>query len=184
MKVGVFLAEGFEEIEAFTVIDVLRRARIDVSTVAVSDNFDIQGAHGITVITDCIIEEFRFDLYDMLLLPGGMPGTLNLMKSTLLTDQIKKFNEKGKWLAAICAAPRVLGSLGVLEGKTATCYPGNEKELKGAELSTENVVISDNVVTSRGAGTAMMFALELVKLIRSEKIAQELKENMLIPHEI
>lgn len=159
-----FLANGFEEVEAITVIDVLRRAEKKVITVGIGDNI-ITGSHGITVVADTydMLVEFDDEL-EMVFLPGGMPGTINLEKSAVVQKALEYCNEKNKYIAAICAAPSILGHKGLLSGKKACCYPGFEQELEGAEVLYDAVVRDGNIITSRGAGTAMKFALELVEL--------------------
>lgn len=159
-----FLANGFEEVEAITVIDVLRRAEKKVITVGIGDNI-ITGAHGITVVADTydMLVEFDDEL-EMVFLPGGMPGTINLEKSAVVQKALEYCNENNKIIAAICAAPSILGHKGLLDGRKACCYPGFEQELEGAEVLYDAVVKDGNIITSRGAGTAMKLALELVKL--------------------
>lgn len=180
MKVYVHLADGFEEIEALTVIDVLRRAGIDTRAVSVTGRKEVVGAHQIKVVSDLLFEDADYSEADMMILPGGMPGTVNLDKHEGLKSKILEFRDKGKWLAAICAAPSILGKLGLLGGKTATCYPGFEKFLTGAKTSKNPVEVSGNVITSRGPGTAMYFALEIVRIIKGEGMAQKLKEGMIV----
>lgn len=167
--VFVHLAEGFEEIEALTIVDVLRRAKIETETVSIMGTLSVTGAHGIRVIADIFFEDAVYDNCEMIVLPGGMPGATNLDEHARLREKIQSFAVHGKRIAAICAAPLVFGHAGVLEGKEATCYPGFEKELAGAVLSEEPVCVSDNIITSRGPGTAMAFALELVRQIKSDK---------------
>lgn len=180
MKAAIFLAEGFEEIEALATVDVLRRGGIDVKTVSVTGKFDVEGAHGITVLTDILFEDTDFHGMDILILPGGMPGTRNLEKHSGLIDLIKRFHKDNKWIAAICAAPKILGKLGLLKGQVATCYPGFEKDLEGAILSDESVVLSSQFITSRGAGTAVLFGLKIVELLKNKETADELKEKMIV----
>jgi 4-methyl-5(b-hydroxyethyl)-thiazole monophosphate biosynthesis len=117
---------------------------------------------------------------DILILPGGMPGTRNLEKHSGLIDLIKRFHKDNKWIAAICAAPKILGKLGLLKGQVATCYPGFEKDLEGAILSDESVVLSSQFITSRGAGTAVLFGLKIVELLKNKETADELKEKMIV----
>lgn len=173
-KVLIFLAEGHEEIEALTVVDLLRRADIEIEMVSITGNKKVPGSHGITTVCDKFIENVNFERADMLVLPGGMPGTLNLELCEPLMDQIHGFNAVGKGLAAICAAPTVLGKAGLLKGKKATCYPGMEKDLIDAELSTDEVCHDGHIITSRGLGTAIPFALEIVKTFKGEDAANQL----------
>ena len=179
-KAYVFLADGFEEIEGLTVVDVLRRAGAEVEMVSVMDRKEITGAHGIRVEADRMIEEAgEADLY---VLPGGMPGTLNLRNHEKLCALLKEFAAKDKKIAAICAAPMILGELGILKGKRATCYPGFEEKLFGAEVCTERVVRDGNLTTSRGLGTAISFALELISQLYGEEKAEEIKKSVIYGH--
>mgnify|MGYP002624056392 FL=1 len=177
-KVLVFFAEGFEEIEALTVVDVLRRADVDTVMVSVTGNKRVPGSHGIAVGCDKLIETINFDNADMIVLPGGMPGTLNLELCEQLMDQVQGFAVSKKYLAAICAAPTVLGRAGILKGKTATCYPGMEKDLIGANLSTESVCHDGNIITSRGLGTAIDFSLEIIRTLLGDDAASDMAEKI------
>ena len=178
-KVVVFLADGFEEIEGLTVVDLLRRAEIQVIMASIMGRESVTGAHGITVNADALAEEVDFSDADMVVLPGGMPGTLNLGKCTLVTDKVMEFFKEGKEVAAICAAPSVLGDLGILNGKAATSYPGFEERLTGAKVSTNQVEADGNVTTSRGLGTAIPFALKLIEKLIDSKKAEEIKESII-----
>lgn len=179
-KVAIHLAEGFEEIEAVSIIDVLRRAEIDVNIVSITGNFVVTGSHNIKIMADSLFENVDYDLIDMIVLPGGMPGSRNLNNHNGLRDQILHFNANGKPLGAICAAPLVLGNLGILKGKKATCYPGFEDELKGAK-PTGNFVEQDGViVTGKGAGVAINFALKIVELLKGKELANDLAEKMIV----
>ena len=173
--VYIFLAQGFEEIEALATVDILRRAEIDIKTVSIDGNLEVKGAHGIKVFADIMFNEMKGEP-EMLILPGGMPGTVNLGKYEPLCDMLK--NAKCP-IAAICAAPSVFGELGLLKGKKATCYPGFEDKLYGAEISDLPVVISDNVITSRGAGTAHLFGFEIVSVLKNAELAESLKKSMM-----
>ena len=171
--ITVLLADGFEEIEALTPVDMLRRAGKKVVTVGITGK-TVTGAHGIPVIADCEPKGLPHDKIECLILPGGMPGTKNLDESPETDALINRTLSDGGRLAAICAAPSVLGKRGLLRGKKATCYPSFERFLEGATASTEKVVTDENVTTSRGAGTAMDFALELVSLLVSPEKSEEL----------
>lgn len=171
--ITVLLADGFEEIEALTPVDMLRRAGKNVVTVGITGK-TVTGAHGIPVIADCEPKDLPHGKIECLILPGGMPGTKNLDASPETDALINRTLSDGGRLAAICAAPSVLGKRGLLRGKKATCYPSFEKFLDGAAFSTEKVVTDENVTTSRGAGTAMDFALELVSLLVSPEKSEEL----------
>jgi len=165
-----------EEIEALTVVDILRRADIEIDMVSITGNKKVPGAHGITTYCDKLIENTDFEKADMIVLPGGMPGTLNLGLCEPLMDQIHGFNTSKKGLAAICAAPTVFGKAGLLEGKKATCYPGMEGDLLGANVSTDSVCHDGHIITSRGMGTAIPFALEIVKTFKGEDVANKLAQ--------
>ena len=168
------MAEGHEEIEALTVVDLLRRAGIEIEMISITGNKKVPGSHGITTVCDKYLENADFESADMLVLPGGMPGTLNLELCEPLMEQIHGFNAAKKGLAAICAAPTVFGKAGILEGKKATCYPGMEKDLVGANVSTDEVCHDGHIITSRGLGTAIPFALEIVKTFKGEAAAEQL----------
>jgi len=177
--VYVHLAEGFEEVEALTVVDVLRRAEIDVKTVSVTGAKQVAGTHGVYVESDITYEEADYDGCDMIVLPGGLPGATNLQSHQGLAGQIKAFAESGKKLAAICAAPMVLAECGVIDGKKATIYPGMEKQLKGAKATGEDVVCDGNVITGKGPALAMEFALALVEEIKGKEAADDVAEGLL-----
>jgi protein deglycase len=181
-KVYIFLAEGFEEIEGLTVVDLLRRAAIDISMVSVTGNRNVTGSHAITVLADEIFEKVDFSDADLLVLPGGMPGTMNLLEHEGLDQLLKEFHGEGKPLAAICAAPRVLGVKGLLAGKKATCYPGNEAALLQAEVLGSAVVVDGNITTSRGMGTAIDFSLSLIRSIRGEEEAKKIAQAIQYQH--
>ena len=178
-QVCVFLADGFEEVEALTAVDLLRRARIYVDTVSITDDYKVHGAHGINVQTEDLFDEVDFNEFDMIVLPGGMPGTLNLGANSYVQSVIADFAEKGKLVAAICAAPSVLGEAGLLQGKKATSYPGFEEKLLGAETSLNPVVVDGNIITSRGMGTAIPFALEIVAYLLGEDKAEEIRKGII-----
>lgn len=180
MKVYVFLADGFEEIEALTVVDVLRRAEIDTVSVSISGKHDVAGAHNIIVKADMLFDESKIIDGDMIVLPGGMPGALNLQNHVGITEIIHMFNKSNNYIAAICAAPMILGKLGILNGKKATCYPSFEKDLIGADVQTASVVQDGKIITSRGAGTAMEFSLKLVEVIKGTMEAEALRSAMLV----
>ncbi len=152
----LFLADGFEETEAIAPLDVIRRAEVSIKTVAVGEN-PVTGAHGIAVQADMNLDEICMEDMDGMILPGGMPGTLNLQKNAMVTACLKHCTENGKLIAAICAAPMVLGEMGLLNGKKAVCFPGFEEHLEGAILKDEGVVIDENIITAKGAGTALEF---------------------------
>ena len=169
-NVYVFLATGFEEIEALTPVDILRRAGMDVKLVSVTGSEIVKGARNIEVKADILFENIDRDFADILVLPGGMPGTTNLLNYEPLTKLVTDYFNAGKHIAAICAAPTIFGKLNLLKGKNATCYPGMEDELIGANVCYESVVTDSNVTTSRGMGTAIDFSLELLKIMSGDKM--------------
>ncbi len=175
----VFLADGFEEIEGLTVVDLLRRAGIETRTVAVTGSLEVTGSHGIQVRADMLFEDMDDSDTELYVLPGGMPGTKRLAAHTALGKLLQDAAASGKKVAAICAAPSVLGGLGILEGRRATSYPGFEEQLSGAELSTEQVVVSGNITTSRGMGTAIPFGLALVAQLSGQAAADQLAKKII-----
>ncbi|KUO73465.1 MAG: thiamine biosynthesis protein ThiJ [Clostridia bacterium BRH_c25] len=179
-KVYVYLAEGFEEIEAITVVDVLRRAEIDARMISITGRKEVKGAHGITISADEVFENTDSLGADMIVLPGGMPGTKYLGEHKGLREVILGFAEKNKLIAAICAAPSILGRLGLLDKKKAVCYPGFEETLKGAVLGEDIISQEGNFITSKGPGTAIYFALRLVELLADNETAEELREGMIV----
>ncbi len=171
-KVYVFLADGFEETEAILPIDLLIRAGATVEKVSVTGKKEITGSHNVTVIADSLFADNNYADADMLFLPGG-PGHKALLEHAELIELVKKANSEKKWLAAICAAPMIFGSLGLLDGKAATCYPGYEQYLKGAVATGAPYEISGNFVTGRSAGTAMAFALALVEALNGKDASKD-----------
>ena len=183
-KVYIFFADGLEEIEGLTVVDMMRRAGIDISIVSINGTFTVTGSHKITIGADVLLEDIDADTADMFVLPGGLPGTTHLAENLLLSDILKKTYSNGKYVAAICAAPSVLGGLGILHGKNATCYPGFEDKLTGAVCKTDNVVTDGKVITSRGMGTAIEFAAQLVSLLKGEeKAGEDLKKSIMFNYQ-
>lgn len=170
----LFLAEGFEEIEALTPVDMLRRAGKEIVIVGIGAK-TVVGAHGIPVLADMSEDEFADEAPEMIILPGGMPGTLNLDASPTVQKAIDRAVETGAWIAAICAAPTVLGKRGLLEGKEAICYPGMEDGLMGAILSEKTVARDGKFITAAGMGVALAFSLELVSVLCGEEKANRLK---------
>lgn len=172
-KVFAFFAEGFEEVEALMVIDLLRRTKeVEVITVSVTEEKLVKSSHEFLIMADEVIANIDFSEGDMIFLPGGIPGTPNLAACKVLTDNIVAYHNEDKKLAAICAAPSILGELGVLEGLKATCYPGFENKLKGAECGG-SVVTDGNVTTAKGLGVALEMGLELIKVLVNEEKSNE-----------
>lgn len=178
-KVIVPLAEGFEEIEALTIVDILRRAGVEVVMAGLA-SLHVKGAHGIVVVADALLKEVDASLFDMIVLPGGMPGATNLAADATTQALLKSFDAKGKAIAAICAAPLALQSAGVLKN-SYTCYPSFEQKI-GHEgyLSTQKVVIDENITTSQGPSTAMVFALSLVEQLCSKNVPDALAKDLLL----
>ena len=178
-KIGVFLAQGLEEIEGLTVVDLLRRAGVEVVTVSISGEKEVTGSHNITVLADALFEEVDFAGLDGVVLPGGMPGTTNLMEHGGVNEVIRAFDGQQKLVAAICAAPSVLGQAGLLKGRRAACYPGFEEKLTGADVSTDEVVRDGHIVTSRGMGTAIPFGLALTAYFLGQEKADALGRSII-----
>ena len=178
--VAVHLATGFEEIEAITIIDILRRAGLNVIIVSVTDDPVVKGAHHIPVTTDKLFADVDYESVDMIILPGGTEGAENLDRHEGLKSMIMNFHNTGKPIGAICAAPMILGHLGLLEGKKAVCYPGYEKELKGALTGNASAVVDGKLVTGRGIGAALNFSLEIVKMLINKEKADKLAEGTLV----
>lgn len=180
MKVFIFLADGFEELEAIAPIDIFRRAGIDVTVISITNEKEVRGAHDITVFADSLFTETDFSKNDLLYLPGGMPGTKNLGEHDGLKELIVKQARENKKIAAICAAPSILGKLGLLNGREAICFPGFEDQLTGATLSKEKMVESGNFSTAMGAGVAIQFALKLVEELKGKILAEQLASQICI----
>ncbi|HJA13014.1 MAG TPA: DJ-1/PfpI family protein [Candidatus Mediterraneibacter merdipullorum] len=177
-KVYVFLADGFEEIEGLTVVDILRRAGVETVTVSVMGRKDVMGSHAIPVRADMVFEEADMSDADMLVLPGGMPGTIHLKEHEGLRKLLGDAHSRGVHLAAICAAPTVLGDLGFLREKKACCYPSFEEQLDCAQVCRVPVVTDGDVTTGRGMGAAIPFALELTGILCGEEKAGEVKAGI------
>lgn len=178
MKVYAFMADGLEEVECLTVVDLLRRAGVETVLTSITGKEIVTGSHGIRIISDKLLEEISETEEDVLFLPGGMPGTKHLAACKTLTDKLIAHHAKGGRLAAICAAPTVFGGLGLLEGKKAVCYPGMEDGLTGAITSTDKVVTDGNITTSRGLGTATRLGLEMVRILVDEDTSESLRRGI------
>jgi 4-methyl-5(b-hydroxyethyl)-thiazole monophosphate biosynthesis len=181
MKILVPLAEGFEEIEAINVIDILRRADVEVVTAGLKDGL-VEGAHKVRVMPDTGLDKIDFKDFDGLVLPGGAPGFINLGNDERILNMAREMDRAGKVVAAICAAPSVLIKAGVLQGRRATVHPSGKKEVQAcAKFSEDRVVVDRNLITSRTPGTALEFALKLVEVLAGkEKMLQVKKETMAI----
>ena len=181
-KIGVFMAEGCEEIEALTVVDMLRRAGIEVAMISVSGKKEVKGSHNITFLTDIPAEYMDFDVLDGVVLPGGMPGTINLKESEIVQKIIHQFAAENKLVSAICAAPSVLGEAGLLKEKKATSYPGFEDKLIGASVVTDAVAVDGNIITSRSMGTAIPFSLEIIRFLLGDEAVAKLSDSIVFEY--
>lgn len=175
----VFLAEGFEDIEALAPVDILRRAGLEVETVSITDEIVVRSAHGVGVVADRTLAEIDFDDAELMFLPGGLPGATNLDACQELREGLTGHFKAGRPIAAICAAPLVLGRLGILEGRRATCYPGFEGELKGADYTAALVEQDGQFITGKGPGAAMELGYVLVELLKDKQTADALREGMM-----
>lgn len=173
-KILVFMADGLEEVEALTSVDLLRRAGIEVDMASVSNSTLINGAHGINIESDIPLKDAKISDYDGVLLPGGSPGFKNLAASNLVKSLTIEANQSGKLVSAICAAPTVLGGFGLLKGKKCCCYPGMEDGLIGATPVEDKVCVDGNIITSRGVGTAIDFALKIVEYFKGKEESHKL----------
>ncbi|MBR3247463.1 MAG: DJ-1/PfpI family protein [Clostridiales bacterium] len=180
-KVAVFIADGSEEVEAITPVDILRRAKVEVDVVSVMPEREIVASRNVRITADKLLDEISFDDYDLLVLPGGVRGTNNLNACEELKKNLVRFNDQGKGIAAICAAPTVFAGLGILNGKTSTCNPGFWEELgaNGANVIEDSkVVVNGNIITSQAMGTSVDFGLELVGYLCGEEAKEELRKNI------
>lgn len=180
MKRAVMLfAEGYETVEALMVVDILRRGGVEVTMTSISEEEFVRSSHGVNVEMDAVMGEIDVLSYDAIILPGGMPGTLNLGESDAVKKALLAMSEAGKIVSAICAAPGVLGKYGLLEGKNACSYPDHEVNLRGAQVLREPVVTDGNIVTSRGLGTALEFGLRLLELLEGVGKADQIREAII-----
>lgn len=180
-QAAIVLAEGFEETEAVTVVDVLRRADINITVASLTGDSPVQGSHNLEIGADTALTDLRRERLDLLVLPGGMPGAKNLSRSDNLLELIRAMDEEEKFLGAICAAPLALHAAGVLEGRRATCYPTFRKRLTTTSKTTDARVERDeHIITSQGPATAILFALELVNVLGYSDKAEELGQAMLV----
>lgn len=178
-QVAVLLADGFEEIEAVTIVDVLRRADVEVRTLALKDRI-VRGAHGISMQADALLDLESHKVWDLVVLPGGQPGANTLRDDPRVASMIERQLTQNRKVAAICAAPIALGAHGMLKGRNATCYPGFENQLIGAKLSQEAVVVDGEITSSRGPGTAMNFSLSLVEQLKGKAAAESVRQGLLL----
>ncbi len=179
----IFLADGFEEIEALTPLDIFRRAGLEAITASVGKERRVRGAHNIEVMADLSADQVDFSKLTLVLFPGGMPGAENLDASPFTDEAIEAVMKNGGRIAAICAAPLILARRGLLDGKRAVCYPGFEAELKGAKIQSAPVVTDGNITTSRGMGSALAFALELTSLLADDDAAKKIFRSIQIAHD-
>ncbi len=177
-KTAIFFATGYEEIEALTVVDILRRAGEDITMVSITDKRSVVSSHGVEVMMDKIFSEVNFDEVDVIVLPGGMPGTKNLEACEALMEQVDTFVETGKIVAAVCAAPSILGHRGHLKGKRACSFPNFEDHLEGAKVKQEPAVIDANIITGRGMGAAIPFGLAILEKLQGKKAAEEMAKSI------
>ena len=180
--VYVFLATGYEEVEALTPVDVLRRAGVEVNTVSIYDTPEVVSAHGVSIKADITLNEVDWQGAEMLVLPGGLPGSTNLNDCQPLRDALKAHCTSGRWTAAICAAPLVLGGLGLLNGKHATCYPGFEKYMDGAIYTAQLCSKDGNIITGEGPAASLPFAYTLLEALKGDGAADALREGMMFNH--
>lgn len=178
-NIAIHLATGFEETEAITVIDILRRAKLNVTTVSITGENVVEGAHGIKVTADKLFEEINYEEFHMIVLPGGMPGTTNLDNHIELKKRVIEFDLDSKWIGAICAAPSIIGKLGLLEDKEAVCYPGFEEKLFNAKISDKTTVVSDNFITSKGLGSTIEFSLAIVENLINKETAEKIAKAII-----
>jgi 4-methyl-5(b-hydroxyethyl)-thiazole monophosphate biosynthesis len=177
-KIGIFMADGCEEIEGLTVVDIARRGGLDITMISITGKKEVKGSHGITFFADALKDEIDYSQLDGIVLPGGMPGTLNLGADDTVNTVIKNFAAEGKLVCAICAAPSVLGTAGILKGKHATCHPGFEEKLTGAVTEEKAVVADSNIITSRGMGTAIPFGLEIVRYFAGDEAVETIRKGL------
>ncbi|MBQ9493707.1 MAG: DJ-1/PfpI family protein [Oscillibacter sp.] len=175
---AICMADGCEEIEGLTAVDLLRRAGIPVEMVSIGTDRRVTGSHGITFEADTTAQDADWNAYAGIILPGGMPGTLNLKKNAYVRKAVEAYDREKKLVAAICAAPTVLADCGALNGRAATCYPGMEDQLTGADFRTDPVVLDGHILTSRGLGTAISFALAIVAYCKDRTAADQLSEKI------
>ena len=181
-KVYEYIADGTEEIEALTMTDVLRRAGVEVVTVSINKTAEVTMSHGVRIICDTTVAEADVNDADMLLLPGGMPGAANLNDCEAVRTAVLRQYEQGKKVGAICAAPLILGGLGILQGKRATCYPGFESQMTGATYTKELFTVDGNVITGEGPAATLPFSYAILEMLGKGAEAEQLCEGMMFNH--
>lgn len=177
-KIGIFMADGCEEIEGLTVVDVVRRAKMEIVMLSITGKKEVTSSHGVTFLADALAEETGYEDLDGIVLPGGMPGTKNLEHCEELMKQVDAFMKDGKLVCAICAAPSILGHRGHLQGRKATVYPGMEGELTGAEWTADKAVTDVNIITARGMGCAIAFGLAIIEKLKGKQAADEMAQKV------
>lgn len=178
-KVYEFLADGFEDIEALAPVDVLRRGGVEVKTVSLGSSLTVESAHGVKVAADMLFEDATLADADMLLVPGGMPGAKNIDEHEGVRRAVARHGAEGKLLGAICAGPMVFGHLGLLRGRRATCYPGFEGELDGADYTAEPFTVDGNIITGKGPGATLPYAYRILEILKGTQVVEELKKGMM-----
>lgn len=181
-KVYEFLATGFEDIEALIPLDVMRRAGVDFKTVSITGDLYVESAHGVSIKADMLIEDADLSDADLIMLPGGLPGATNLNAHNGVKKAVVEQNARGKMIGAICAAPMVLGGIGLLQGRRATCYPGFEKYLEGAEYTHELCTVDGNITTGEGPAAALPYAYTLLAALTDKHTADQVAEGMMYKH--
>ena len=181
-KVYEFLATGFEDIEALIPLDIMRRAGVDFKTVSITGDLYVESAHGVSIKADMLIEDADMSDADLIMLPGGLPGATNLNAHNGVKKAIIEQNARGKMIGAICAAPMVLGGIGLLQGRRATCYPGFEKYLEGAEYTHELCTVDGNLTTGEGPAAALPYAYTLLAALTDRQTADQVAEGMMYKH--
>ena len=177
-RICVFLAPGFEECEALIVVDVLRRGGVEVVTASIAEGLQVTSSHQVTVQADSMANQLNMEEFDGLFLPGGMPGMVNLSENAVVQQTIQQFAEQGKILAAICASPTIFASMGLLEGKQATCHPGFEHKLTGAQLLRQEFVQQGNILTGRAMGTTLPFGLHLLEMLQGTEAVEKVRSGI------
>jgi 4-methyl-5(b-hydroxyethyl)-thiazole monophosphate biosynthesis len=175
----IFLGTGYEEVEMLTVVDMLRRAGISIDMVSITGSKEVTSSHNVTIVADKLLEEADFEQAQMLILPGGIPGTPNLRACEPLCARLQSFAAEGKWVAAVCAAPTVLGELGILKDKKATCYPSFKDKLATGDYVKKPVVVDDHVITSRGMGTCIDFGGAIIEALKDKESADSVKQAII-----